>query len=147
MRAIRVGQVRRILCASPDYLESNGIPGNPAELTSHNIIASSGVSPTNEWKFNPELKPSIVKVKPKLTVSSNDAAIEAACQGIGITRLLSYQVVSQLASGQLKIILQDFETPPLPIHVLHREGRYASAKIRAFVDLIAAKLKKEDALS
>ena len=146
MRAIRVGQVRRILCASPDYLESNGIPSNPAELSSHHIIAASGISPTNEWKFNPELKPFAVRVKPKLTVSSNDSAIEAACQGIGITRLLSYQVGPHLASGQLKIILQDFEPAPLPIHVLHREGRYASAKIRSFVDLIAANLKDDDAL-
>lgn len=146
MRAIRVGQVRRILCASPDYLAINGTPNNPAELSSHNVIAASGVSPTNEWKFNAYLKPSAVKVKPKLTVSSNDAAIEAACQGIGITRLLSYQVLTQLASGQLEIILQDFEPAPLPIHVLHREGRYASAKIRSFVDLIAGKLKDDDAL-
>jgi DNA-binding transcriptional LysR family regulator len=60
--------------------------------------------------------------------------------------LLSYQVLTQLASGQLEIILQDFEPAPLPIHVLHREGRYASAKIRSFVDLIAGKLKDDDAL-
>ncbi|HNE47323.1 MAG TPA: LysR family transcriptional regulator [Chitinophagales bacterium] len=147
MRAIRVGQVRRILCASPDYLERNGTPSNPTELSSHNIIASSGVSFTNEWKFNPELELSTVRVKPKLTVSSNDAAIEAACQGIGITRLLSYQVVPYLTSGQLKIILRDFEPASIPIHVLHREGRYTSAKIRSFVDLIVAKLKEDDALS
>lgn len=147
MRAIRVGQVRRILCASPDYLERNSTPNNPTELSSHNIIASSGVSSTNEWKFNPDLKLSTVQVKPKLTVSSNDAAIEAACQGIGITRLLSYQVVPYLTSGQLKIILRDFEPASIPIHVLHREGRYTSAKIRSFVDLIAAKLKEDDALS
>lgn len=147
MRAIRVGQVRRILCASPDYLERNGTPSNPTELSSHNIIASSGVSFTNEWKFNPELELSTVRVKPKLTVSRNDAAIEAACKDIGITRLLSYQVVPYLTSGQLKIILRDFEPASIPIHVLHREGRYTSAKIRSFVDLIVAKLKEDDALS
>jgi len=147
MRAIRVGQVRRILCASTDYLEKHGIPNNPAELLSHNIISASGVSPTNEWKFSQGLKLFSVRVKPKLTVSSNDAAIEAACQGLGITRLMSYQVAPHLASGQLKIILSDFEPVSLPIHVLHREGRYASTKIRSFVDLIATRLRGELSLN
>ena len=147
MRAIRVGHVRRILCASTDYLEKHGIPINPAELSSHNIISATGVSPTNEWKFSQGLELSSVRVKPKLTVNSNDAAIEAACQGLGITRLMSYQVVPHLASGQLKIILSDFEPTSLPIHVLHREGRYASAKIRSFVDLIAVRLRGELSLN
>jgi DNA-binding transcriptional LysR family regulator len=146
MKAIRVGQVRRILCASPDYLDRNGIPTNPTELSRHNVIAATGVSPTNEWKFNPRLELPSVHVKPKLTVSSNDAAIEAACLGLGVTRLMSYQVAPHLASGQLKIILSDFEPVSIPIHVLHREGRYASAKIRSFVDLMSARLKGDHAL-
>ncbi|MGR8999744.1 MAG: LysR family transcriptional regulator [Gammaproteobacteria bacterium] len=147
MRAIRVGQIRRILCASTDYLEKHGIPNNPAELSGHSIIAAAGVSPTNDWKFSQGLKLFSVRVKPKLTVSSNDAAIEAACQGLGITRLMSYQVAPHLASGQLKIILSDFEPVTLPIHVLHREGRYASAKVRSFVDLIATRLREELSLN
>jgi len=147
MRATRVGQIRRILCASTDYLEKHGIPNNPAELSGHSIIAATGVSPTNDWKFSQGLKLFSVRVKPKLTVSSNDAAIEAACQGLGITRLMSYQVAPHLASGQLKIILSDFEPVTLPIHVLHREGRYASAKVRSFVDLIATRLREELSLN
>ena len=143
MKAIRVGQIRRTLCASTDYLEKHGIPNNPAELSGHSIIAAAGVSPTNDWKFSQGLKLFSVRVKPKLTVSSNDAAIEAAFQGLGITRLMSYQVAPHLASGQLKIILSDFEPVTLPIHVLHREGRYASAKVRSFVDLIATRLREE----
>ena len=112
MRAIRVGHVRRVLCASPDYIEKHGFPINPAELLNHNIISASGVSPTNEWKFSQGLKLFSVRVKPKLTVSSNDAAIEAACQSLGITRLMSYQIAPHLASGQLKIILSAFEPDP-----------------------------------
>ena len=147
MRAIRVGQIRRILCASTDYLEKHGIPNNPTEISGHSIIAAAEVSPTNDWKFSQGLKLFSVRVKPKLTVSSNDAAIEAACQGLGITRLMSYQVAPHLASGQLKIILSDFEPVTLPIHVLHREGRYASAKVRSFVDLIATRLREELSLN
>ena len=84
MRAIRVGQVRRVLCASPDYLAKNGTPNNPAELSSHNIIAASGVSPTNEWKFNAYLKPSAVKVKPKLTVSRMTRPLKPLAKALGL---------------------------------------------------------------
>lgn len=147
IRAIRVGSVRRVMCASPDYLEKHGMPHNPRELSGHNIVAASGVSPTIEWKFGQGAELTAVRVKPRLTVTTNDAAIEAALQGFGITRLLSYQVAPRLASGQLKIILSEFEPAPMPIHVLHREGRYASAKVRSFVDLIAIRLREDHALA
>lgn len=138
MRAVRVGQVRRVLCASPSYLAENGMPNSPAELVNHKIVASSTVSPTVDWKFT---QGNTVRVKPRLTVSNNDAAIEAALKGLGITRLLSYQVASYVSSGQLQTVLSEFEPKALPIHVVHREGRYASAKVRTFVDLIVAKLR------
>lgn len=144
MRAIRVGQVRRVLCASPQYLAKNGMPNCPAELVNHKIVAASGVSPVMEWKFARDFT---VKVKPRLTVTSNDAAIEAVINGMGITRLLSYQIESYKASGQLQPVLADFEPSPLPIHVIHREGRYASAKVRSFVDLIVSKLQTAQALN
>jgi DNA-binding transcriptional LysR family regulator len=144
MRAIRIGQVRRVVCASPGYLAGNGMPLKPSELIHHNIIASSTVSPTVDWKF---AQGNTVRVKPRLTVSSNDAAIEAALKGLGITRLLSYQVASYVSSGQLQTVLSEFELKALPIHVVHRESRYASAKVRTFVDLIVAKLRVIQALN
>lgn len=146
MKALKVGRVRRVLCASPGYLKKHGTPDKLAALSAHAIIAASGISPTNEWKFRQGDKALAVRVKPRLTVNSNDAAIEAARQGFGITRLLSYQIAHHVAAGRLKIILSDFEPAPLPIHVLHRDGRQASAKIRAFVDLIADKLRNDRAL-
>jgi len=144
MRAIRVGHVRRVLCASPTYLAKKGIPKSPSELTSHKIVAASAVSPVVDWKFAPDIT---VRVKPRLTVTSNDAAIEAILNGMGISRLLSYQTASYIGSGQLQAILTEFEPPPLPIHVIHREGRYASAKVRTFVDLIVARLRSVQALN
>jgi DNA-binding transcriptional LysR family regulator len=144
MRAIRVGQVRRVLCASPSYLAEKGMPLNPSELIHHNIIASSTVSPVMDWKFTSDIS---VRVKPRLTVTSNDAAIEAVLKGLGITRLLSYQVASHVSSGQLQTVLSEFEPKASPIHVVHREGRYASAKVRTFVDLIVAKLRAIQALN
>jgi DNA-binding transcriptional LysR family regulator len=147
MKAIRVGSVRRVLCASPAYLEKHGTPDTLASLSGHALISASAVTPTHEWKFGQGLGASSVRVNPRLTVNNNDAAIEATLQGFGITRLLSYQVAAHRVAGQLKIILSEFEPAPMPIHVLHREGRYASAKIRTFVDLIAARLRGDSALN
>lgn len=147
MRAIRVGQVRRVLCASPDYLARRGIPQTPEDLLQHQLIAASSISPTVEWKFGDDDSNKAVRIKPRLTVTSNDAAIAAAVQHAGITRLLSYQVANELGSGELKVILGEFEPKPLPIHVVHREGRHGSAKIRAFVDFVAQALKANTSLN
>lgn len=148
LRAIRVGFVRRIVCASPAYLKANGTPKSPAELAPHTVIAARGFSNSVvEWKFANDEETLSIRLKPQLTVTSNDAAIEAALQGFGITRLLSYQVAPYLASGHLKIVLGKFEPSRLPVHVLHREGRHASAKVRAFVDLMAARLRAETAFA
>ena len=144
MRAVRVGQVRRVLCASPQYLAENGLPNSPSELVNHKIVAASGVTPVMDWKFARDIT---VKVKPRLTVTSNDAAIEAIQEGLGISRLLSYQVASHVNSGQLQTVLSEYEPKALPIHVVHREGRYASAKVRTFVDLIVAKLRSQQTLN
>lgn len=143
MKALHVGQVRRVVCASPEYLERYGRPDKPAELLAHTLISSSAISPAIEWKFGQGATTSGIRVKPRLTVTTNDAAIEAALQGFGITRLMSYQAMPYLASGKLKLILSEFEPAPMPIHVLHREGRYASAKIRSFVDMMTTRLRAE----
>lgn len=143
MKAIRVGSIRRVVCASPAYLAKHGAPEKPSDLANHLVVAASAVSPAIEWKFAEGL---VVRVKPRLTVTSNDSAIAAVLLGMGVTRLLSYQIASYQASGQLQTILNEFEPEPLPIHVIHREGRYASAKVRSFVDLIVAKLRSDQAL-
>lgn len=141
LKALRVGQVRRLLCASPAYLQQHGEPRHPDELTQHTIIAASGVSPRLEWKFGPSHAPIQVRVKPRLTVTSNDAAIVAASAGLGIARLLSYQVADDLAAGRLRVVLQDHEEAPWPIHVLHRESKYGSTKVRVFIDRLAEHLR------
>lgn len=140
-KARLVGHVRRVVCASPDYLARNGEPMKPEDLAGHSIIVASGLSPTVQWRFARDRAPVSVRVAPRLTVTSNDAAIEAAVSGIGITRLMSYQIGPQLASGRLQVVLAGYEPARVPIHVLHREGRNPSAKVRSFVDLIAERLR------
>jgi DNA-binding transcriptional LysR family regulator len=143
MRAIRVGSVKRVVCASPDYLLRAGTPKHPDELSQHTIITANGLNAGTDWKFADGIN---ARVKPRLSFATNDAAIEAAITGFGITRLLSYQIAPHLTDGRLETLLNDYEQPTIPIHVIHREGRYASAKIRSFVDLMVERLRAEKAL-
>ena len=146
MRAIPVGSVRLVLCAAPTYLQQYGRPQQPQDLLEHSMIASSAGSNIFNWRFDNNGSNRPLRIQPRLTVTTNDAALEAAQQGFGITRLLSYQVAPQLASGELQTLLEDYEPPPRPIHIMHREGRYASAKVRTFVDLMVARLRADSAL-
>ncbi|MFT5604796.1 MAG: DNA-binding transcriptional LysR family regulator [Paracoccaceae bacterium] len=147
MRALPVGKVRLVLVASPAYLNAHGIPQTPQELDAHNIIHSRAGNLSKEWRFMKNEKPLLQKVKPRLTVTSNDAAMTAAKESFGICRLLSYQVADDLLTGRLKTVLENYELPALPVHIVHREGRLASAKVRAFIDLMAERLRADTALN
>jgi DNA-binding transcriptional LysR family regulator len=146
-RALRVGSVRRVLCASPDYLAKHGIPQVPDDLPNHNIILARGLNPANEMRFARDGQALAVKLQPMLSVSDNDSAAGAAMAGLGITRLLNYQIAEPLRAGKLKIVLSEFESASVPVHILHREGRHSSAKIRSFVDMMAERLRAELALN
>ncbi|WP_431288399.1 LysR family transcriptional regulator [Roseateles chitinivorans] len=143
--AVAVGSMRRVLCASPDYLAARGRPAHPAELAGHTIIAAQNVSPDPDWSFLTEEGPLNVRVSPALTVTSNDAAVAAATLGAGITRLFHYQVASELAERRLEIVLAEHEEAPWPIHVVHSGVGGASAKVRAFVDLLVRHLSQDPA--
>lgn len=147
MHALRVGSARLILCASPAYLQRRGMPQQPKELDRHTIISSRAGNLSQDWRFTGDNRELSINIKPRLTVTTNGAAINAALEGFGITRLLSYQVANHLASGELKIVLERFEPPPRPVHIVHREGRLASTKVRSFIDLMAARLREAKALN
>ena len=131
LQAVQVGQVRRVLCASPGYLARHGTPDRPEELQQHVIVASTGVSTSSEWRFFDGGKQVPVRVQPRLTVTTNEAAAASAVAGLGITRLPLYQIAQAVQDQSLVLILETFERPPLPIHVVHREGRHATHKARA----------------
>lgn len=147
LRALPVGRVRMMLVASPHYLKQHGTPQTPSQLDQHTLIHSRSGSLGPEWRFLHNGKGLSHKIKPRLTVTSNDAALAAVKQDFDICRLLSYQVADELVSGQLKTVLESYEPSPLPVHVVHREGRLASAKVRAFIDLLAARLRADTALN
>jgi DNA-binding transcriptional LysR family regulator len=144
--AIRVGEVRRVICASPQFLATHGRPKHPQELAQAPIIATSAIGQLKHWPFLERGEPLSVRAEARLTVTANQAAITAAALGLGFTRVLSYQSASKVAAGELEIVLADFEMPPLPIHVIYQGGRKAAARIRSFVDFTVKTLREHPAL-
>lgn len=147
MQAIGVGTVRRVICAAPDYLARHVAPETPDDLLAHSIVSASSVTATPEWHLVENGMPRTVKVHPRLTTTTNDSAVAIAVSGFGLTRLLSYQVADQLRSGTLITVLDEFEPAALPVHVVHREGRHATQRVRAFLDLAIDRLRAEPALN
>ncbi|MEM1190534.1 MAG: LysR substrate-binding domain-containing protein [Pseudomonadota bacterium] len=133
LSAVKVGRVRRVVCGSPEYFAEYGVPQEPGDLKAHSIVSASPVSPVPDWRFGRQLD-DVVKVRPRLSVSSVASAIAVAQSGWGLCRVLSYQIGPNLEAGTLKTVLEDFEPEPLPIHLVHIEGRRAAAKVRSFLD-------------
>lgn len=145
--AVRAGTVRRVMFASPEYIRKHGLPQRPEDLSGHRLIQSLAMGATAEWPFQENGKPISIRAEPRLRMNTNDAVIELALRGWGLSRLLSYQIAPYLADGRLQTVLHEFELPPLPIHVVHQEGRMVSAKVRSFVDYMAERLRADPALN
>ncbi|MNL03048.1 HTH-type transcriptional regulator DmlR [compost metagenome] len=143
LQAIKVGQVREVLCASPTYLRQRGTPTRPEDLSQHVVIAATGITPTPEWKFRDGSKSATVRLQPRFTTTMNEAAAECAVAGFGITRLPLYQIAQGVKEGSLALLLEDFERPAVPIHVVHREGRRGTPKVRTFIDMAVEALRND----
>jgi DNA-binding transcriptional LysR family regulator len=139
--ATRVGEVRRVICASPAYFAARGTPSRPEDLASHDCIASDVLDSPNVWRFGTGRSEVAIAVHPRMSVTTAEAAVDAAAAGIGIARLLSYQVARALADGALTLILEDFEPPPRPISLLHAGSKLVPLKLRAFLDFATPRLR------
>jgi DNA-binding transcriptional LysR family regulator len=132
LQAVRLAQVRRVLVASPAYLAARGEPGEVADLSSHDLIAFDTFTSNGEWRFTAAGRPAL-RVEPRLMTNSVEAAIDAAEAGLGIARVLSYQVVEPVAAGRLRLLLSAFEPQPLPVSLVFPANRRGSANVRALV--------------
>jgi DNA-binding transcriptional LysR family regulator len=142
MVAQRVGSVRRMLVAAPDYLAARGTPRAPDDLQGHDLISTLNLSvQPGLWTLGSnEARP--LRVHPRFQVNSVDAALDAAISGLGIARLFSYQAEAALTDGRLVGLLQDFEPAPAPIHLVRPAGR-PPAKVAAFISAASAVLRSK----
>lgn len=136
--ATHLGGLRRVVCASPAYLERHGTPAALADLARHDCITFAGISSPARWSFDGI---GTAAIRSRLVVTTAEAAVDAAVAGLGVTRLLSYQVAEALAAGRLHLILTSFETPSVPVNLVSVEGRQAPARVRAFVDFAVPRIR------
>jgi DNA-binding transcriptional LysR family regulator len=143
MVARRIGSMRTVVCASPRLLADFGTPADPPSLTAIPCVNFDILSAAPTWTFRSKHGKAAthVSIAPRLSVSTAEAAVWAAAQGVGVTQVLHYQCAPALRDGSLRIILAEFEPAPLPVHLLHAGGGTVASKTRAFLDFAADRLK------
>jgi len=132
--ATRVGLMRTVVCASPKLLAEQGVPKSPEDLAGLPCVNFELLSPASAWPYMP--------IRPRLSVTTAEAAVWAAAQGLGVTRVLHYQCADAINDGSLRIILANFEVEPLPVHLLHAARGALPAKLRVFLDFAAGRLRE-----
>jgi len=140
LMARRVGEVRRMLVASPDYMTCQPHPSEPMDLQYHAIIGFTGLAQGNEWQFGDGTRP--VAISPRLEVNDASAALAMAKAGNGITLALSYMVADDITAGALTHVLDAYMPSPVPVHLVYPQSRLIAPKVRAFVDFAAPRLKQ-----
>jgi DNA-binding transcriptional LysR family regulator len=141
--ATKVGTVRRIVCASPGFLGAHGIPTTPADLASLDAVTFDVLSAADDWRFqSPGARTELsTPIRSRLSVTTAEAAIDAAIAGVGFTRVLSYQAAAAVKDGRLKVILEDFEGEALDVNLIHAGQGRIPLKTRAFLDIVAPRLR------
>lgn len=138
----RLGSVRRVVCASPEYLAANGAPATPEDLAHHSVISFDSVSSPTSWSFQSGTAEATVTFRSRLSVNTIDAAIVAGLSGAGLVRALSYQVVDFVRSKRMTIVLDLFEPPPPPVHLVYDTRNRLPLKLRAFIDFVVPPLRE-----
>lgn len=133
-----VGSTRRVVVAAPKYLRAHKPLRRPEALAGHALIQFTALTPAPQWTFARRGEPVTVPIAPSLVTNSADAAIGHATRGGGLTMALGYQVADEVRARRLQVVLEEFEPPPLPIHILYPSTRLLTAKVRAFVDLVTS---------
>jgi DNA-binding transcriptional LysR family regulator len=132
--ATRLGTVRHIMCASPEYFAARGMPSTPDDLDTHSVISFQSVSAPTSWIFVSQGREVTASFRSRLSVNTIDAAIDAGVSGAGLIRAVSYQVGDHVRAGRLKLVLEEFEPPPRPVHLIYDRQNRLPLKLRAFVD-------------
>lgn len=143
--AVRLGEMRRLLCAAPSYLARSQTPKTPSALQQHSCIGTEDGTEREQWHFVDRAvgrgRPLSTAIRPRIALNSAGAAIDAALRGNGICRVMAYQAVEHIEGGRLVLILRDFEPAPLPIQLIFHPIPRRNAALRAFVDHATPKLR------
>jgi DNA-binding transcriptional LysR family regulator len=139
--ATRIGTIRHVVCGSPGYFAARGMPETPDELDQHDCITFEGLISPNVWTFAFGKATKSVPVHSRLIVNTAEAAISAAAAGVGVARVLSYQVAREIRAKQLVQALKDFELSPWPVSLVYAGQRLLPSKVRVFLDYAVPRLK------
>lgn len=140
--ATRVGAVRSVVCASPAYLAAHGTPKSPADLRALDAVTFDALGGPDAWPVPPDPSGPAGPARPRLSVTTAEAALDAAIAGVGVTRVLSYQAAAAVADGRLSIILGGFAGGPLDVSLVHAGQGRIPLKTRAFLDMAAPRLRQ-----
>src|SRR5271169_927251 len=147
MVAVRVGSVRRVVCASPTFLAGHGTPKAPEDLSALACVTFDALTSSTAWNFTTadSRTERAVALRSRLSVNTAEAAVDAAISGVGVTRVLSYQAANAVAEGKLRIVLARYESEPLPINIVHIGQSLLPLKTRAFLDFVAPRIRERAA--
>jgi DNA-binding transcriptional LysR family regulator len=143
LTATRVGSLRHVVCASPALLAERGEPVSPDDLAGRACVSLDRTVAATSWPFRRAgaKADQMVPVAVRLSVSTAQAAVDAAIAGTGFVRLLSYQVAPAVARGDLRIVLADHEPAPIPVSLVHAGRGMLPIKMRSFLDFAAPRLR------
>jgi LysR family transcriptional regulator for bpeEF and oprC len=137
--ARRLGSIKLVTCASPDYLREHGTPVTLADLARHRIV--NYASPQSGKVYGFEYLENDAKVtihgKRCITINDTDACVEAALAGIGLVQVPEFSITNYVIAGKLQRVLEDQPLELLPLSILYPQNRHLSSKVRAFVEWAA----------
>ncbi len=143
MIATRVGEVRRVVCASPALLAQTGVPKDASSMSNLPCIRQQNISHGTAWQFRRGSRNTLIKIDGPFGCNQIGSAVAACAKGVGFGQFLSYQVQEHVRQGDLSIVLEDFEVEPLPVNLVHPSGRLVSVRLRALIDWLKSELQKE----
>lgn len=141
LKVIGLGDISRVVCASSEYLKQSPRLAKPEDLSDHACVTFTGLESEREWSFRVGKNMKRIPVHSRLSASAADAAADSAAAGLGVTRLLCYQALPWLKARKLKLLLRDYEPPPMPVSFVFQAGRSIPQKLRAFIDFASPRMK------
>lgn len=138
--AVPVGKARRIVCASPEYLQRRGTPRTPSDVRAHSCVRHTGLTPRGDWHFRVGRRAVSIPINAAISCNEIDSSLEACLSGLGLGMFLSYQTAPYRDAKKLRYVLEEFETEPVPVQIVYPQAKLVTSRVRVFVDECVSKL-------